>query len=79
MHKFKELDIVVLQKDLPAHHLRAGDLGTIVQVHPQGLLYEVEFLRSDGRTIAVLTLPAESLSLPGGAEVLHARPLFTTS
>jgi len=79
MHKFQTLDIVVLQKDLPAHRLQRGDLGTIVHVYPQGDLYEVEFLQSDGRTIAVTTLPATSLSLPGGTEVLHARPLLTAS
>ena len=75
MSKFYELDIVILQKDLPAQHLRAGDLGTVVHVYPQGDLYEVEFLRSDGQTVAVVTLGEQDLHLPRGTEILHARPL----
>jgi len=32
---FKELDTVVLDRDLPEHHLKKGDLGAVVQVCPQ--------------------------------------------
>ncbi len=56
MGLFRELDVVVLRKDLPDYGLQAGDLGTIVHVYQQGNFYEVEFLRSDGGTVAVLTL-----------------------
>jgi hypothetical protein len=49
------LDTVVLSHDLPAHGLRAGDLGTVVEVYePDGL--EVEFVAPSGQTLALLTL-----------------------
>ena len=53
--RFKELDTVVLDRDLPEHGLRRGDLGAIVQVYePDGL--EVEFVTASGRTQALVTL-----------------------
>jgi hypothetical protein len=49
------LDTVVLNRDLPEHGLKAGDLGAIVEVcEPEGL--EVEFVTASGRTSALLTL-----------------------
>ncbi|MEP6652145.1 MAG: DUF4926 domain-containing protein [Myxococcales bacterium] len=52
--KFHNLDTLVLQRDLPEHGLRQGDLGAVVQVYdPDGL--EVEFVRS-GRTQALVEL-----------------------
>ena len=53
--KYKELDVVVLKKELPDHGLRRGDLGTVVHVYePNGL--EVEFVTASGRTEALVTL-----------------------
>jgi hypothetical protein len=38
---------IVLDRDLPAHGLRKGDLGAVVQVYePDGL--EVEFVTASG-------------------------------
>ena len=52
---FRELDTVVLLRDVPAANLRAGDLGAVVQVYsPEAL--EVEFVTASGQTQAVLTL-----------------------
>jgi len=52
---YRALDTIVLDRDLPEHGLRKGDLGTVVEVYePDGL--EVEFLTASGRTAAVLTL-----------------------
>jgi hypothetical protein len=49
------LDTVVLDRDLPEHGLKVGDLGTIVEIYePDGL--EVEFVTASGRTGALLTL-----------------------
>ena len=31
--RFKELDTVVLERDVPEHGLRRGDLGAVVQVY----------------------------------------------
>jgi hypothetical protein len=55
MMTFKELDTVVLDRDLPKHALRRGDLGAVVHVYrPDGL--EVEFVTASGRTQALVTL-----------------------
>jgi hypothetical protein len=52
----KELDLVVLRRSVPAHGLKAGDVGTVVLVHKKGEAFEVEFLTPDGETVAVPTL-----------------------
>ncbi len=53
--KFRALDTVVLDRDIPQHDLRAGDLGAVVQTYePDGL--EVEFVTASGRTQALVTL-----------------------
>ena len=53
--KFEKLECVVLAQDISKHVLRAGDLGTVVEVYPEGGL-EVEFVRGSGFTQALLTL-----------------------
>jgi hypothetical protein len=53
--RYKILDTVVLQKDLPEHGLCKGDLGAVVEVYePDGV--EVEFVTASGKTQALLTL-----------------------
>jgi hypothetical protein len=52
---FRELDTVVLIRDLPEAGLRTGDLGAVVQVYGDEAL-EVEFVTASGRTQALLTL-----------------------
>lgn len=53
--KYKLLDTIVLDRDLPEHGLRAGDLGAVVDVYePDGL--EVEFVTASGKTQALVTL-----------------------
>jgi hypothetical protein len=52
---FRELDTVVLLRDLSEAGLRAGDLGAIVQLYGAEAL-EVEFVTASGRTQALLTL-----------------------
>ena len=71
----KELDLVALATDLTPHGLVAGDVGTVVMVHRKGEGYEVEFMTSDGETIAVLSLPANQVRPLTGHQVLHAREL----
>lgn len=51
---FKELETVVLDRDLPEHGLRRGDLGAVVQVYRPDEL-EVEFVTASGRTLALVT------------------------
>ncbi|MCI0484670.1 MAG: DUF4926 domain-containing protein [candidate division NC10 bacterium] len=53
--RYKVLDTVVLDRDLPQLGLRSGDLGAVVQVYePDGL--EVEFVTASGKTQALATL-----------------------
>ncbi len=69
----RELDTVVLTKDLPEYGLKAGDLGTVVLVHEGGAGYEVEFMTLDGETIAVVSLFASQVRPISLREVAHAR------
>lgn len=72
--KFKELDTVVLDRDLPEHGLRRGDLGAVVQVYePQGL--EVEFVTASGRTQALVTLRANEVRPVQDEDLIAVRPL----
>ena len=58
---------VILQRDLPAENLRAGDVGTVVERHEVPDLemgYSVEFFDMLGRTLALITVPGSWLRLP---------------
>ena len=59
---FAETDLVQLCQAQPAHGLPVGAVGAVVLVHQQGAAYEVEFVRPDGTTQAVLTLPAAAVT-----------------
>jgi len=56
----KLLDTVALLEDLPARKLRAGEVGTVVEVLDPGV-YEVEFCDDDGQTYAQFALRADQL------------------
>jgi hypothetical protein len=49
------LDSVALSEDLPAHGLRKGQVGVLVEELEQGV-FEVEFADTDGRAYALLAL-----------------------
>ena len=73
-----ELEQAVLLADLPAHGLRAGDVGMVVGVYGGGAAYEVEFTTADGDTVAVETLTAAQVAPLAGRRILNARPLATS-
>lgn len=73
MTTFRELDTVVLDRDLPEHGLRQGDLGAVVHVHAAGT-YEVEFVRASGETEALVTLTAAELRPVADADLVAVRP-----
>jgi hypothetical protein len=52
---FRELDTVVLERDIPESGLRKGDIGAIVHLHGDSTL-EVEFVQASGRTQALVQL-----------------------
>ena len=57
----KELQQVVLTKDQLEDGLRAGDLGTIVDVGAGGAVFSVEFVTLTGETTNVLLLNADEI------------------
>jgi hypothetical protein len=69
-----ELETVALTRDMPEHGLVSGDIGTVVHVYSSGNGVEVEFVRGDGITVAVLTLQNTDIR-PLTADMLHARRL----
>jgi hypothetical protein len=72
--KFKPFDTVVLDRDLPTHGLRKGDLGAVVHAYdPDGL--EVEFVRVSGRTQALVTLQLDDVRAVGQEDLLAVRTL----
>jgi hypothetical protein len=74
---FKVLDNIILNKNLPEHKLKKGDLGTIVFVYEKGKAYEVEFNTFEGKTLAVLTLEADFIRKINKLEIPHARSYTT--
>jgi hypothetical protein len=70
-----ELDLAALKIDLPQHGLVVGDVGTVVFVLGDHEAYKVEFVRADGRTIALETLYADQVEPIRGKRILHARDL----
>jgi hypothetical protein len=70
--KFKTLDTVVLNRDLPEFGLKKEDLGAVVQIYePDGL--EVEFVTASGRTEALVTLSEEDVRSVGDTDLIAVR------
>ena len=67
------LDVVVLTHDLPAHGLRTGDLGAVVEVYGPDAI-GVEFVTASGRTKAVVTLQLQDLREAGDDDLVTVRP-----
>jgi len=70
--KFALLETVVLNRDLPEHGLRAGDLGAVVEVYGADG-FEVEFVRASGQTKALLTLRGADLRSVAESDMLAVR------
>ncbi len=71
----RELEAVVLARDLEAHGLRRGDVGAVVHLYEDGAAYEVEFVTAEGKTVALLTLDKDDIRPMGTGEILHAREI----
>ena len=68
-----ELDMVVLKESIVEHGLVAGDVGTVVHRYANDEASEVEFVDTQGTTIAVLTLEDSAVRPPLAGEILHVR------
>ncbi len=76
--RFKALDTVVLNKDMPEAGLKEGDLGAVVQVYePDGL--EVEFVTAAGRTQALVTLNERDVRHVADSDLIAVRSLRKTA
>ena len=71
--RYRVLDTVVLDRDMPDHGLRRGDLGAVVEVYePDGL--EAEFVTASGRTAALVTLNARDVRPVADDDLVSVRP-----
>lgn len=59
---YKNLEIVILNIDIPEYGLKKGDSGTVVDVYEDLESYEVEFIKDNGKTVALLTLDSTEIS-----------------
>ena len=69
----KELDSVVLRKNIDEYKLKEGDIGAVVHCYQGNQAYEVEFVAADGKTVALLTLSNTDIRLMMPQEILHVR------
>ena len=68
------LDPVVLNEDLPAHGLRRGDVGAVVEIYsPED--FEVEFVTGAGRTQALVSLHINQIRPVGPQDIPAVRSL----
>ncbi len=71
--RYRTLDVVVLDRDLPDRGLHKGDLGAVVEVYePDGLA--VEFVTASGRTEALLTLGVADVRPVADNDLIAVRP-----
>ena len=67
------LDVVVLERELPAHGLKRGDLGAVVeQCGPDACA--VEFVAGSGRTQALVTLASRDIRAVSDGDLISVRP-----
>jgi len=76
--RFRILDTVVLDRDLPDHGLRSGDLGAVVQVYKKDGI-EVEFVAASGRTEALVTLKESDVRPISDTDLIAVRSLHKRS
>jgi len=74
---FKELDTVVLTHNIDKYGLEKGDIGTIAHTYGDEKAVEVEVVRADGRTLAVLTLEPKDVRNITRDEILKVREFAT--
>ena len=72
--KIELLDPIVLNEDLPAHGLKRGDIGAVVEIYsPEEI--EVEFVTASGRTQALIPLHIPQVRPVGPQDIPAARSL----
>ncbi len=71
--RYKALDVVVLDRELPERGLRTGDLGAVVEVYEPDAL-EVEFVTGSGKTEALIRLAISEVRPVADNDLLAVRP-----
>jgi hypothetical protein len=72
--RFRELETVVLERDIPERGLRKGDLGAVVELYdPDGL--EVEFVRASGKTQALVELKTSDVRSVRDEDLVSVRSI----
>jgi len=71
--KWWQTYLIVLTADLPEHRLEAGDIGTVIRVHPCGLKFDVEFVTLKGETFAAVMLEADQVRAVREGEMARVR------
>jgi ATP-dependent exoDNAse (exonuclease V) alpha subunit len=74
---FEELDTVVLARNIKEYNLKKGDIGAVVNVYKDGKALEVEFVKAEGETVALLTLSLDDVRSMKRDEILHVRGFNT--
>lgn len=77
MHKFRELETVILTHDIKKYGLRKGDMGAVVNVYDDGKAAEVEFVTATGKTAALVTLSPDDVRDIKQDDLLHVRGFAT--
>ncbi len=74
----RPLDVVVLTHDIPAHGLRSGDLGAVVEVYAPDAI-GVEFVAASGRTQALVTVRRSDIREVGDNDLVSVRPVGSSA
>ncbi len=73
IHEFEE---VVLNIDKPEYALKAGDIGTVVDIDKTGLQVTLELFALSGKTLAVVPVSIHDVRPVNSNEIAHARPIY---
>jgi hypothetical protein len=71
----EEFEQVALTEDLPEFGLKAGDVGTVVDITPNGKQFTLEFFNFSGETVTVIPVKPVQIRRLEHNEVMHARPV----
>ena len=81
--KYDPFTRVALAEDLPARHLRRGDVATVVEFHHgrpgQEPGYSLEVFNAVGETVDVVTVRESQIERLTADELLTVRPLAATA
>ena len=76
MDDFQLLETVVATVDIPEEGIRAGDLGTIIDIYLElSKAYGVEFLTASGSERALITMAPQQFRRLTPADVLTTRQI----